>query len=159
MFGNILQKPIEEIQEGMILFFIKDLFEIIEKPQEEFEINVKFSYLEIYNENIKDLLRKDDQSNEKLMILEDPDKGILIPDLSEFNVGSLKEVIDLMLLGNSRRIMASTGANSFSSRSHAIINVIVEKIPKNKKANFKITSSKLTLIGYYFFVTVILKFS
>lgn len=55
------------------------------------------------------------------MIVEDPVKGVLVPDLLEYKVSSLLEIQQLISLGNQRRTMAPTGANIFSSRSHSIL--------------------------------------
>ena len=80
------------------------------------------SYLEIYNEQVKDLLlpsSTDTKSN--LMIVEDPVKGIIVPDLTEFHVSKPDELYSLIAMGNARRTMAATFANNFSSRSHAIL--------------------------------------
>ena len=48
------------------------------KENREYEFEVKFSYIEIYNEQVKDLIKGD---NQNLMILEDPAKGVTIGDL------------------------------------------------------------------------------
>lgn len=66
------------------------------------------SYLEIYNEQVKDLL-SDKPSN--LMIVEDPSKGVIVPDLNEFKVISPEELASLIYMGNQRRTMAPTTAN------------------------------------------------
>lgn len=58
---------------------------------------MKVSYLEIYNEQVRDLL-SDKQSN--LMIVEDPVKGVIVPDINEFGVGSPEELASLIYVGN-----------------------------------------------------------
>ncbi len=55
------------------------------------------SYLEIYNEQVRDLL-SDKSAN--LMIVEDPVKGVIVPDLNEFKVGSSEELASLIYMGN-----------------------------------------------------------
>lgn len=64
--------------------------------------------MEIYNEQVRDLLT-DKSAN--LMIVEDPSKGVIVPDLNEFKVNSADELASLIYMGNSRRTMAPTGAN------------------------------------------------
>ena len=66
------------------------------------------SYLEIYNEQVKDLLSDKTTS---LMIVEDPAKGVIVPDLNEFRVKSIEDLNSLVTLGNHRRTMAPTAAN------------------------------------------------
>ena len=66
------------------------------------------SYLEIYNEQVRDLLV---QKKSHLMIVEDPMRGVFVPDLKEILVKSADDLMDLILMGNNRRKMASTSAN------------------------------------------------
>jgi len=55
------------------------------------KIKVKLSYLEIYNEKVKDLLSN--ETKENLMIIEDPERGIIVPGLSEYVISSSEEII------------------------------------------------------------------
>jgi len=86
---------------------------------------VKLSYLEIYNETIRDLLSP--ESSENLMVIEDPARGVFVPELTEKEVNVEEEVLESIRIGNTRRQMASTGLNEFSSRSHAIITFFIEQ--------------------------------
>jgi|LauGreDrversion4_2_1035121.scaffolds.fasta_scaffold459641_2 hypothetical protein len=45
------------------------------------------------------------------MIVEDPIKGVLVPELTEFPIGTSHQLLDIITAGNSRRMMAATGAN------------------------------------------------
>jgi hypothetical protein len=54
-------------------------------------MNVRLSYLEIYNEKARDLL-SDSGSDRGMMIVEDPVRGVIVPDLCEFPVRSIEEV-------------------------------------------------------------------
>jgi kinesin family member 18/19 len=91
----------------------------------QIKYKIKISYLEVYNEQIRDLLREDKSIN--LIILEDAKQGIIVPGLKECEVNCVSEVILLINKGNSRRTMASTHSNKFSSRSHAIIQISMER--------------------------------
>jgi len=102
---------------------------------------VKVSYLEIYNEQVRDLL---DDQQQTLMIVEDPMRGVVVPGLSEVVIdhpGSLQQIV---VLGNQRRMMAATGANQFSSRSHSILIVSVESQTPNSRG--EVIYSKLQMI-------------
>jgi len=77
------------------------------------QIEFKFSYLEIYNENIRDLMV---ETSENLMVVEDSQKGVFVPDLTEFPIEHSDDIRKYIVQGNTRRIMASTAANQFSSR-------------------------------------------
>lgn len=84
------------------------------------------SYLEVYNETIRDLFSK---SSNTLEIREDSSK-IVVAGLSELNTTSLEKVIKLLLVGNENRTKAFTMANSVSSRSHAVLQINVKQKPK-----------------------------
>jgi hypothetical protein len=56
-----------------------------------------------------------------LKIVEDPIKGVVVQNLQEISVQDSMELMELIQLGNQRRFVANTGANKFSSRSHAIL--------------------------------------
>lgn len=69
------------------------------KADEKNEYTVKVSYMEIYNERLRDLLVSKDARG-VLMILEDPLKGIFIPDLTEYTISTNEEFVDLIKRGN-----------------------------------------------------------
>ena len=82
-------------------------------------INLKMSYVEIYNEVIRDLLLPNCKDT-YLDLRDDPEKGVILSGVTEFTVQDPKEVINLLNTGNKRRTTEATMANSESSRSHAI---------------------------------------
>jgi kinesin family member 18/19 len=102
----------EEV-EGLCEMMVNDI--MAHKPP---DLQIFLSYIEIYNEQVKDLLSKAD-----LTLMEDPIKGTILLDLMEKEISSKEEFLSNLKLGNSRRKMASTGNNAFSSRSHAIIQI------------------------------------
>ena len=99
--------------------------------------------MEIYNEHVIDLLADKPTS---LMILEDNTKGVIVPDLCEFIVNSIEELIKLIALGNSRRTMGSTNSNQFSSRSHAILQIAVDQKNRCRDTKEEILSSKFLIV-------------
>ncbi|EAR95230.2 kinesin motor catalytic domain protein (macronuclear) [Tetrahymena thermophila SB210] len=108
---------------------------------------LKFSFLEIYNENVRDLLNG--QNNAKgLTIIEDPiTKNICVQDLKEFQITSIAQIDELIQEGNQRRALAPTQANSFSSRSHAILILTIYQRQQNALTQVdEIVTSKLTII-------------
>lgn len=62
---------------------------------------MKLSYLEIYNETIRDLLSA--ESSENLMMIEDPARGVFVPELTEKEVNVEEEVLESIRIGNTRR--------------------------------------------------------
>lgn len=85
-------------------------------------LQVSISYLEIYNELIRDLLRP---SAGPLELREDNRGNQIVTGLSEINAVSRYEVISLLLKGNKSRTVEPTAANQTSSRSHALLNITV----------------------------------
>jgi kinesin family protein 18/19 len=130
---------------GIIMLTLNELFNRITSPQynNTHEFAIKLSYIEIYNEHVRDLLAGD---SENLMIVEDPIRGVFVADLLETPVYSMNEVIGMITAGNNKRTMAATSANQFSSRSHAIIQILIEKRAKEKDTIETFTLSKLSLI-------------
>ena len=86
-------------------------------------IKVTVSFLEIYNETIRDLIVK---TPDTLDLREDPKEGSIVAGLSEHVVQSSDEILELLLLGNKNRIQEVTLANKTSSRSHAVFRIKVE---------------------------------
>lgn len=80
------------------------------------------------------------------MIVEDPVKGVIVPDLNEFKVNSADELASLIYMGNQRRIMAATAANLVSSRSHAILIFSVEGRERARGVKDGVFYSKLQII-------------
>ncbi|CAG9465541.1 unnamed protein product [Pedinophyceae sp. YPF-701] len=85
---------------------------------------VRASYLQIYNEVISDLL-KPERTN--LTIREDRKRGVYVDKLSEWVVRTPDEVYGLMERGSTMRATGATKLNELSSRSHAVLVIIVEK--------------------------------
>ena len=143
MFGDIYcDTPLKD--PGLIILAIKDIFVKIEiqiNENRDLEFKISLSYLEIYNEQVKDLLV---ENSENLMILEDQTKGVVIPDLSELQLNNPSEIIRFIHQGNCRRTMASTSSNQFSSRSHAILLINIEK--KNVKEPGSVIFAKFSLV-------------
>ncbi|KAL4203053.1 hypothetical protein AMTRI_Chr02g266650 [Amborella trichopoda] len=83
----------------------------------------KCSFLEIYNEQITDLL---EPSSTNLQLREDAKKGVYVENLSEFEVRTVKDVLDLLVQGSANRKVASTNMNSESSRSHSVFTCAIE---------------------------------
>lgn len=91
-----------------------------------YPVQVKLSYLEIYNENIRDLLNP---TSGFLELREDTsrNRNIQVAGLSEVVVVSVDEVMGLLNQGNRQRTVEPTGVNKTSSRSHALLSVTVSK--------------------------------
>ncbi|XP_039945926.1 chromosome-associated kinesin KIF4A [Hirundo rustica] len=116
---------------GVIPRVIKLLFE--EKQQrQDWDFILKVSYLEIYNEDILDLLCSS-RERSQISIREDPKEGIKIVGLTERNVTCAQETVSCLEQGNNSRTVGSTAMNSQSSRSHAIFTICIDQKKKNDK--------------------------
>uniref|UniRef100_A0A1I8H0F2 Kinesin-like protein n=1 Tax=Macrostomum lignano TaxID=282301 RepID=A0A1I8H0F2_9PLAT len=109
-----------EEQLGIIPRVITDLFDgIAQRPQ--YESRVSVSFLEIYNELIRDLLNP--HGGEPLGIREEPGRGIYIQGLTEQEVVSAQQISRCLADGADSRVVGQTAMNERSSRSHAIFTV------------------------------------
>ena len=91
------------------------------------EAKVEVSYMEIYNEKVRDLLdpTSSSGSSQGLKVREHKVLGPYVDGLSQLAVISYQEISDLMTEGNKSRTVASTNMNNESSRSHAVFSVIL----------------------------------
>ena len=86
---------------------------------------VHVSMLELYNEDIVDLLTGNRKN--KLQLHEDKDKGVYVKGLSHFPVNSIEDMKNKLIQGSKCRHVGSTEMNSVSSRSHSIFIIRVEQ--------------------------------
>uniref|UniRef100_A0A8C3B4V5 Kinesin family member 4 n=1 Tax=Cyclopterus lumpus TaxID=8103 RepID=A0A8C3B4V5_CYCLU len=127
---------------GVIPRVIRRIFEEKDK-RTACEFCLAVSYLEIYNEDILDLLCPS-KDKAGLCIREDPKEGIKIVGLTERQVSTAQEMVGCLEVGNSARTVASTAMNAASSRSHAIFTITLEQRRGTDKADSVV--SKLHLV-------------
>ncbi|KMZ65355.1 hypothetical protein ZOSMA_324G00090 [Zostera marina] len=113
---------------GVIPLAVHDLFRLIQENVNR-EFLVRISYMEIYNEDINDLLVPD---HRKLQIKESIERGHFVAGLSEEIVTTRQQVLDLMEFGESHRRFGETSMNLYSSRSHTIFRMIIESREKTE---------------------------
>lgn len=90
---------------------------------------IRCSYLEIYNETIRDLLSKDLERH--LDIKENKDRGVFVKDLTTCIVKSIPEIEAYMDHGTNNRKTGETAMNLTSSRSHSIFTIYIETAEKD----------------------------
>ncbi|XP_019404677.1 PREDICTED: kinesin-like protein KIF16B isoform X3 [Crocodylus porosus] len=110
---------------GLIPRICEGLFSRINEKTRwnEASFRTEVSYLEIYNERVRDLLRRKSSKTYNLRIREHPKEGPYVEDLSKHLVQNYTDVEELMEAGNINRTTAATGMNDVSSRSHAIFTI------------------------------------
>lgn len=114
----------DESKMGIIPKAIRHIFGYIDGAEKDRKFLVRCSYLEIYNEQILDLLSKNGTNS--LAIKEDPNKGIYVKDLTSVIVKSVPEIEKTLLAGTKNRKTGETAMNKDSSRSHSIFTIYIE---------------------------------
>ena len=101
------------------------------------EYLIKCSYLEIYQEQINDLL---DPNTQSLQLREDMKRGVYVEGLIEEAVGTVAETYNLLRIGTLNRHVGSTSMNKESSRSHSVFTLVIESKECRDNLNCFVTS-------------------
>ena len=129
--------------EGVIQLAGRDIFAHINAHTKQ-DFTVRASYIEIFNEEVRDLLASGDDSA-ALNVRQNKDKVFFVNSIEQ-TVLSMTELLDVMAKGEKNRSVSSTSMNNKSSRSHSILRITVEKSCKNESNTSSITSSTLNLV-------------
>jgi hypothetical protein len=123
--ASSLQIDAENASErGVIPNAIRHIFGAIDAAETGKKFLVRCSYLEIYNEQILDLLGKN--NGENLSIKEDPNKGIYVKDLTTVIVKNVADCEKTVFAGQNNRKTGETAMNKESSRSHSMVTIYIE---------------------------------
>lgn len=116
---------------GIIQLAARDVFQSIKERQSdgiESECSVRVSYVEIYNEELRDLLSDNrSKSSPSLIIREDKQGSISVDGLKEVAVESFEQLMEVFKAGEKNKSVGSTKMNDRSSRSHAILSISLER--------------------------------
>ena len=110
---------------GVIPNSFAHIFESV-KASKDVEFLIRCSYLEIYNEEIKDLFVINPKTAPKCELKEDPGKGVFVKNLTDIVVESEADMQAALDRGLLLRTVAATQMNENSSRSHSIFTIVVE---------------------------------
>ena len=123
---------------GIIPNAFSHIFGFIKTEGESKKFLVRCSFVEIYNEEVRDLLVT---KSTKLDIREDPKKGVFVKDLTYVTLKDTQDIQKCLDRGNKNRHVGQTSMNDQSSRSHSLFTVYLEI-----EENNKIRSGKLNLV-------------
>uniref|UniRef100_A0ACD5WJT7 Uncharacterized protein n=1 Tax=Avena sativa TaxID=4498 RepID=A0ACD5WJT7_AVESA len=121
---------------------LEELFKIAEERKESVTYNISVSVLEVYNEQIRDLLATS-PSSKKLEIKQAGEGSHHVPGIVEANVENINEVWDVLQTGSNSRAVGSNNVNEHSSRSHCMLCIMVRA---RNLINGDCTRSKLWLV-------------
>uniref|UniRef100_A0A8C3J0F6 Kinesin-like protein n=1 Tax=Calidris pygmaea TaxID=425635 RepID=A0A8C3J0F6_9CHAR len=130
-------------QKGIIPRAFEHIFESVQCA-ENAKFLVRASYLEIYNEDIRDLLGAD--TKQKLELKEHPEKGVYVKGLSLHTVQSVGQCERIMETGWRNRAVGYTLMNKDSSRSHSIFTVNMEIYTVDERGQDHLRAAKLNLV-------------
>ena len=124
---------------------MKELFERLQEHSTEKVTEISLSYLEIYNETIRDLLVPGN-SKGGLMLREDSNQAVSVAGLSSHHPQNVEEVMEMIVQGNEMRTMSPTEANATSSRSHAVLQINIAQKDRNAGVDEPHTMATLSII-------------
>ncbi|KAI4301454.1 hypothetical protein L6164_034732 [Bauhinia variegata] len=119
-------KEITEKSQGVNYRALSDLFLIADQRKDTFHYDVSVQMIEIYNEQVRDLLVTDGTNRRYPFANHFSNRGLSVPDASLVPVSSTFDVIDLMNLGQRNRAVGATALNDRSSRSHSCLTVHIQ---------------------------------
>ena len=132
----------DDSKRGIIPRATSDIFEKMSEAarREPTLFTVQVSYVEVYRENIRDLL---DPSKSKLEVRESAQAGVYVDGLSEEYVTDVEDVLDVLKRGDATRAVASTKMNAASSRSHSVFTM---KVSQRSEADGSTRTGQLNLV-------------
>ncbi|XP_036209003.1 kinesin-like protein KIF17 isoform X7 [Myotis myotis] len=135
--------PNPPTQRGIIPRAFEHVFESVQCA-ENTKFLVRASYLEIYNEDVRDLLGAD--TKQKLELKEHPEKGVYVKGLSMHTVHSVAQCERIMERGWKNRSVGYTLMNKDSSRSHSIFTISIEIYAVDERGKDHLRAGKLNLV-------------
>ncbi|CAL1526286.1 unnamed protein product, partial [Lymnaea stagnalis] len=132
---------------GIVPITCDELFKTMASNKDKNKrFEVTFSMLEIYNEQVRDLLSKDNPKG-GLQVRQNPKLGMFyVQDLKKVPVGSYSEIEMRMEQGTSNRTVASTNMNATSSRAHTVVTIVFDQILTKEDGEETKKSSTMNLV-------------
>ncbi|NXG05364.1 KI18A protein, partial [Sakesphorus luctuosus] len=127
---------------GVMYLTMMALYNRMDQIKEDKICEVGVSYLEIYNEQIRDLL----VSSGPLAVREDDQRGVVVRGLTLHQPKSAEEILQMLDYGNKNRTQHPTDVNASSSRSHAVFQIYLQQKDKTASINQNVRVAKMCLI-------------
>uniref|UniRef100_A0A8C2Q8S9 Kinesin-like protein n=1 Tax=Cyprinus carpio TaxID=7962 RepID=A0A8C2Q8S9_CYPCA len=127
---------------GVTFLTVKELFARMDLIKEDKVFNLAFSYLEVYNEQIRDLLT----NSGPLAVREDSSSGVVVQGLTLHQPKSAEHILEALDYGNRNRTQHPTDMNATSSRSHAVFQIYLRQQDKTASLNPNVRVAKMSLI-------------
>lgn len=115
-------------QYGLYVLAARDIFNMLRQPEYE-HLSAWIGFYEIYQGQLYDLLN----NRKKLFAREDGKQNVVIVGLKEYVIKNVNDLMQVFEFGSQARSTGSTGANSDSSRSHAILQILLKPVKSRKK--------------------------
>eukprot|EP00051_Salpingoeca_urceolata_P022964 m.381883 g.381883 ORF g.381883 m.381883 type:complete len:878 (-) comp20045_c7_seq7:19-2652(-) len=131
-----------ETEQGLMYRMLAELFRLVERDNDTYTTTVTMSFVEIYNETLRDLLVEDSFD---LDLREDGAGNSVVCGAETVEISCVDHVMQLLSEGGDRRTMEPTAANTHSSRSHAILDVGITRARKTKTLKQEVIVSKLLM--------------
>lgn len=137
-------------QMGLIPYVLEGLFMQHRAKFKNDELRIWISFMEIYNEQIRDLLSPGRETTD-LKVRDHPELGAYVPGLTEAPCSEISDVKSLLDFGTKKRVTAVTNMNAGSSRSHAVFTIRAQRLTGTKPAahrkdDRKSLSSRVNLV-------------
>jgi len=123
MGGDFSSKGQQDCAKGIYALAARDVFKLLNSKYKKLDLVVSASFFEIYSGKVFDLLN----NKQKLRVLEDAKQQVQVVGLKEEEIRVVEDVFRLIQHGNNVRTSGVTSANTHSSRSHAIFQIILRK--------------------------------
>ena len=142
MLGSTASGP------GVMVLAIEALFDAMRNVEAEHSFALRLSYLEVYNETIRDLLGAPEtpRTAAGLTLRQEARKGVTVCGLSEHEPTDAAEVLSMLERGNAMRAVSETAANAQSSRSHAVLQIRLTRSNRGAGVNDELQLGQLSLI-------------
>ncbi|XP_052416724.1 kinesin-like protein KIF18A [Carassius gibelio] len=127
---------------GVMFLTMNELFARMDIIKEDKVFNIAFSYLEVYNEQIRDLLT----NSGPLAVREDGSNGVVVQGLTLHEPKSAEHILEALDYGNRNRTQHPTDMNATSSRSHAVFQIYLRQQDKTASLNPNVRVAKMSLI-------------